>query len=415
MTLRFVLDDSRFWEVRRDSKEVFARWGEGVDVKTRTVSFKNTTAAERELKRLIAKVQSLGYRPAKTTPVTKRRAASTIDKLIAALTKDPDDDEPLAVYGDELLAHHDLRGELAALVAAGRQSQVLRFVRAHEKELFGAAASDLEARHVTQLEWAPGFLRRAVVHEPTTPGDSLERVTKTLLASKAGELLRGLHFDFSRTGWSEVLKATTHSGHPELIVDLKFCPCDWSKVDLEEVDSGDFGDQWSALPQLRDLHLVASAGSLGVLKMPELRSFSRRGGGFCAADVRSLKAAQLPRLQKLELGFQVESRCSVDEVLLAAFKLNSPIEHLALRQLRLSTKAIEALAGSAQLKRLKTLDLSDALVTEKSAQVLLDAAEAFEHVRQFAPPWLPDPEGNREEPVQTELNNQVDYVDVWEA
>ena len=48
-------------------------------------------------------------------------------------------------------------------------------------------------------------------------------------------------------------------------------------------------------------------------------------------------------------------------------------------------------------------------------QVLHDNLEAFEHLAQFAPPWLPDVEGNREEQVQTGLRTQQDYVDVWEG
>ena len=386
---------------------MFARWGRGADVKTRTVSFKNSTAAQRELKRLISQVESLGYRPQRS------HRASTVDKLIAALVADPEDDSPLEVYGDELLTVGDVRGELAALVRGGRQTQALKLVRERGADLFGAALRDVEARHVTDLEWAPGFLRRATLHEGPGRGDAMERVARALLASKAGELVRGLHLDVARGGWAPALKALTHSGHPELLVDLKFCPCDWGKVELENVDSGDFGEQWAGLPQLRTLHLVASAGSLGVLELPQLRELSRRGGGFCQADVRSLKAAKLPRLERLELGFQVDSRVAVDDVLLATFKLGAPLQHLALRQLRLSKKALEALLASPLLARLKTLDLSDALVGEAQAQVLLDARDSLEHLEQLAPPWLPDDEGNREEQLQTELPNQQDYVDVW--
>lgn len=395
--MRFVSPDGSFWEVTLTGKTVHARWGRAESVKTRTAPFKTVALAKVELEQLVKKVKSLGYR-------LEERPSG----IAEALRAKPGDDSPLIVHADELLADGDLRGELAALVTRGLTKELGRFLRSNAPALFGAAEADVHDGSAGDLVWAPGFVREVTLSTAdTTDAGELIAVTKRFLSAPVAEFIRELNFGLSYESWAGVARQVTRAKHPELINALRFDAFDHADVALEDVDAGDFDELWPRLPELRELRIVAGAMDPGELVLPELRFFSRLGGGFSAREVRALTTARWPRLERLELGFTEESGGDITALLAWIWKTPS-IKHLALRDLELSQEQVEFLLDSELLPKLRTLDLSDVLLDEDAAEQLRDGAEQLAHLKRFSSPSLFDEEGDPTMPVfEDELENLV--------
>lgn len=396
--MRFVSPDGSFWEVTLTGKTVHARWGKGARVKTRTAPFKSVALAKAELEQLVKKVKRLGYR-------LEGKPAGVAE----ALRANPDDDSPLAVHGDELVAEGDLRGELAALVTRGMTKELGRFLRANASALFGAAEGDVHEGSAAELIWAPGFVREVTISTAdTTDADELIAVTRRFLSAPVAEFVRELNFGLSYDSWAAAARQVTKGKHPELVNALRFDAFDHQGVVFEDVNAGDFDEVWPRLPELRVLKIAAGAMDPGELVLPELRFFSRLGGGFSARELRAITIARWPKLERLELGFTEESGGDVNALLAWAWK-TPKLAHLALRDLELSAEQAELLLDSDLLPKLRTLDLSDVVVDENVAEQLRDGAERLAHLKRFSSPSLCDEEGDPTMPVfEDELENLVD-------
>ena len=396
--MRFVLPDGAFWEVTLAGKTVHARWGKGSVVKTRTAPFKTVAAARRELEAVVQKVKSLGYGPEKQ-----------LEGIAAALRARPDDDSPLIVHADELLSQNDLRGELAALVARGKKAELRKFLLANATALFGAAEEDVHEGHSGELVWAPGFVREVTFTTPyTADAGELVAVTKRFLAAPVAQFVREVNFGLSYESWGAAAEQVTRAQHPELVNALRFDAFDAQEVALADIDAGDFTEVWARLPELREFKVCAGAMEPGELVLPELRSFSRLGGGFSSSELRALATARWPRLERLELGFQEESGGDPGVLLTAILQKFGSLQHLALRDLTLSPDQVEALLDSDLLPRLRTLDLADVVLDEEAAEVLSDGAEQLAHLARLSSPFLTDEEGAPTVPVLEDLENLVD-------
>ncbi len=395
--MRFVSPDGSFWEVSLTGKTVHARWGRAESVKTRTAPFKTIALAKAELEQLVKKVKKLGYR-------LEGKPAGVAE----ALRANPDDDSPLVVHGDELVAEGDLRGELATLVTRGLTKELGRFLQANATALFGAAEGDVHEGSAGDLVWAPGFVRQVTISTAdTTDAAELIAVTRRFLSAPVAEFIRELNFGLSYDSWSLAARQVTRAKHPELVNALRFDAFDHEAIVFEDVDAGDFDELWPRLPELRELKIAAGAMDPGELVLPELRFFSRIGGGFTAREVRAITTARWPKLDRLELGFARESGDEVS-ALLSWLGRAPALAHLALRGVELSEDQVELLLDSEALPRLRTLDLSDVLVDEDAAERLRDGAEALAHLKRFSSPSLFDEEGDPTMPVfEDELDNLV--------
>jgi hypothetical protein len=398
--MRYVSLDGSFWEVTLSGKVVHARWGKGAKVKTRTAPFKTALLARRELDALVEKVTSLGYR------LEESRGG-----IAEALRARPEDDSPLIVYADELLSQGDLRGELAALVARGKRAALGRFLRANAAALFEKAENDVHEGSAGELVWAPGFVREVTLSAPdTSDANELVAVTRRFLSAPVAEFVRELNFGLSYEHWSAAAEQVTRARHPELITALRFDAFDPHEVTLDEVDAGDFGELWARLPELRELKICAGSMNPGELVSPELRSFSRLGGGFTGTEVRALTQARWPKLERLELGFEPEGGADPGLLLPWALQEFPGLRHLALHAVALSVDQVEELIDSDLIPRLRTLDLADVVVDEDGAELLRDGAENLAHLERLSSPWLADEEGQPTMPVLEELENLVDDV-----
>lgn len=396
--MRYLSPDGSFWEVTLTGKTVHARWGKGAKVKTRTAPFKTVALAKAELEQLVKKVKSLGYR-------LEGKPAGVAE----ALRANPTDDSPLVVHGDELLAEGDLRGELAALVTRGLTKELGAFLRANAPALFGAAEEDVHEGSAGDLVWAPGFVREVTLTVPSTSdADALTALTRRFLSAPVAEFVRELNFGLSYEGWAEAARQVTKAKHPELVTALRFDAFDHQGVAFADIDAGDFDEVWPRLPELRELKVVAGAMDPGELVLPELRSFSRLGGGFSARELRALTRARWPKLERLELGFSEESGGDVNALLTWLWS-QATLKDLALRDLELTQEQVELMLDSDLLPKLRTLDLSDVYVDEAAAEQLRDGAEGLAHLARFSGPSMYDED---DEPLLSvfddELENLVD-------
>ncbi len=393
--MRFVQPDGAFWEVALTGKIVHARWGKGDAVKTRTAPFKSVAEAKAELNAVIKKVKSLGY-----------RAEEKPKGIAEALRADPYDDSPLIVYADELLSRGDLRGELASLVARGRKPELGRFLLANASALFEKAENDVHEGFADELLWAPGFIREATLKVSSSSDvDELVAVTRRFLSAPVAEFIRELNFGFG--SWSEVAEEVTRARHPELVTALRFNAFDPSELE-EEFHAGDFGEVWPKLPELRELMVHAKSMDPGELVLPELRHFSRLGGGLSSSEVRSITKAHWPKLDSLELGFDSEHQEDVSRLLTWLFQKPLSLTALALRELTLSADQVDALLDSALLPKLVALDLTEVLLDEDAAERLTDGAEKLAHLERLSSPWLIGEEGDATVPVLEDLDNLVE-------
>lgn len=393
--MRYVAPGGGFWEVSLVGKVVHARWGKGASVKTRTAPFTTVALAKHELEALVKKVGALGYLPEeKPTGIAE------------VLRAHPGDDSPLIVYGDELLSQGDLRGEVAALVNRGKKGELGRFLLAHAAALFGVAEHDVHQGHAGDLVWAPGFVKEATLFAPDTSDvNELVAVTRRFLRAPVAEFVRELNFGVSWENWGAAALQVTHAKHPELITALRFDAFDPHEIALADIDAGDFSDVWARLPELREFKVCAGVMDPGELVLPELRTFSRLGGGFTAREVRALTRAKWPKLERLELGFDED----VPDLLLAwLFQKPQTVKHLALRGLSLSAEQVEALIDSALLSQLRSLDLSDVLVDDDAAELLQDGAEDLAHLERLSSPWYMDELGEPTMPALDDLENLVE-------
>lgn len=400
--VRYVSVDGSFWEVSLVGKVVHARWGKGARVKTREAPFKTVALAKRELDALVMKVEKLGYR-------REGKPAGVAESLRAR----PDDDSPLIVHGDELLAQGDPRGEVAALVTGGKPGHLRQFLLANAAALFGAAESDVHEGHAGDLVWAPGFVREVTLSAPdTSDARELVAVTKRFMSAPVAEFVREVNFGISYESWAAAAEQVTRAKHPELVNALRFDAFDPQEVMVSDIDAGDFSEVWARLPELRELKVLAGSMQPGELSLPALRTFSRTGGGFSGSEVRSITHAHWPKLERLELGFERELG-SAAPVLAWLFQEPQTLKHLALRGLELGADEVEALLDSQLLRKLRTLDLSEVTLDEEAAELLSDGAESFAHLTRLASPWFADEEGVPTMPVLEGLENLVD--DAYDA
>jgi hypothetical protein len=396
--VRYVSPEGGFWEVRLVGKVVHARWGKGTAVKTREAPFKTVALAKAELAALVHKVTKLGYRLEGAKPVG----------VADALRARPFDDSPLIVHGDELLLEGDLRGEVAALVGRNKVSELGRFLLANARALFGASEQDVHRGFAGDFVWAPGFVREVTLSAPDTGDvDALVAVTKRFFAAPVAEFVREVNFGPSYESWGAAARQVTRARHPELITALRFNAFERNDVALEDLNAGDFRDVWWRLPELRELRVCAGSMEQGELVFPELRFFSRTGG-LDLSEMRAITQAKWPKLERLELGFELDDGDEASLVLDWLFHKPQTIKHLALRGLTLSSDQVQTLVDSELIAKLRTLDLGEVLLDDEGAEVLSDGAENFGQLERFSGPWLLGEDGDPTMPVLADLDNLVE-------
>lgn len=390
----------------RSGSHVCLSWGE-VDGGAKELEREQPSVADAETKvaELIAKQVDAGYveieAPAETLDLhgidrmleITDAPVLTVEAIAPTLTfasspalelecwKAPDDPAPWSVYGDWLIARGDVRGELAALRRARKEHDTLRLVATHYNGLFGEHARVLRDS-VQALRWRHGFPHRARLealdHETTSL--SIDRYVRGFLASPIAmfvdTLELGLASQRSGNDWGPALRAITSSAQAPWFRELAF------DGNPSKTKPG-YLTGWHALPRLERLRFRAGGdGALGTFELPALRTLRYESCGLPETQLASITKARWPSLEHLELWLGAAERGAIQSAaplqpILDGSELPA-LRHLGLCNSDLVERLIPALAESAVLARLRTLDLSRGTLV--SATELVAAAAAFRHL-----------------------------------
>ncbi|HLL24891.1 MAG TPA: hypothetical protein VK427_22310, partial [Kofleriaceae bacterium] len=356
---------NRFIEITQEDTKVTVRGGrivEGRDVPDReqlhVQHFANANAATAGYEARCAAAQIEGARPTEAELV---HAHHTSAELEAECEAAPTWVEPWAIYADWLGAHGDARGEIAALQRAGRSSDAKRVLGAHLRELCGTDSGKLA------FEYRHGFAVACTITVEPDGDDLLEDVMRAVLASPMGRFLEALRFGLAGQGddndWGPTIHTVADSRRGPHVRALRFDHYDHEDSELSWTPFGDFSASWEKLPALEHLHIKSGAGgTLGALRLPQLRTFIRESGGLGAGELDAIIGATWPALEHLEIWFGsshygAEVELSSLRPIFAGTGLPA-LRHLGIVNCELVEIIIPELARSAILPRLVSLDLS---------------------------------------------------------
>lgn len=152
---------------------------------------------------------------------------------------------------------------------------------------------------------------------------------------------------------------------------------------------------WRAAPNLKVLKLQGASGSgaegvscsLAPIDAPRLERFVYESSGLDEAVPLELGATTLPALRHLELWLGVpDYGCSTSVSSLAGILGGAGLPRLrslALKNSEEEDELIEALATSALLPRLESLDLSMGVMSAPTTAALRRHAERFKHLKEL--------------------------------
>jgi uncharacterized protein (TIGR02996 family) len=326
-------------------------------------------------------------------------------ELEARLVAAPDDVAAHLVYSDWLTHAGDPRGELIAVqharAARPDDAQLAAAEKAlldqHGAEWLGLAAAHPKAAivewrlghvHALRLSWEgndaygsgyiePAELLRAVLERPA--GRLLQRVDHELFAS-----------EYSAEG----VIATLGELRPPSLRELSladFSSCALTPGDLNGISwlqCGNLAPLYGALPRLESLEVMGVVELGDRVALPSLKRLAVRTGTLRRAAIAALSASELSSLERLEVWFgsaNYGAEGGVDDLgaLLSGERLPR-LTWLGLMNSEFADELPAALARSALLSRLRELDLSMGIMTERGARALVEHADAFRHLERVS-------------------------------
>jgi uncharacterized protein (TIGR02996 family) len=375
----------------------------------------------------------------------------TNPELERAIEEDLDDDDRWLVYADWLQQQGDPRGELITLQHGGHDEKAEAHLKKHRDELLGplgpviessAAAYQHRDYKVAGLDpqWRNGYLDsiRITAWSEMDSGladdDARERwpileelmpdvddpfgvsdLLRLVAASPSCRFLRDLRFgqttddygplyDKSFDGKPSVLDTLAQLELPALRR-LEFGALDFAHGEMEYSWVA-LGDVSKVLRRHRNLHELVLVGAgetfdahlykeplnpmrlhLGEIDLPELWFFAVRSTDLRRTQLASIRHANWPKLEHLEVWFgAIERRgadCTLDDAVgLIESLATTPadLQYLGLMNCEFADDLIEPLANSAVLGRLSELDLSLGCLSDVGADRLFDHADAFAHL-----------------------------------
>lgn len=304
----------------------------------------------------------------------------------------PNAPEPWLVYADHLEAEGDPRGQIAALARAGKAvdrlvlDQLRGIADADDVEDDERGSEDGGLRFDFGFRF--GFIRHAEIRFARERGIELDLITRRFLAAPVARFVESLRFglaDFEgHNDWAPTLRAVVESAQAERIRELAFDAFTQEDSELSWVSYGDFGGLLARLPRLERLHVCAGGkGSLGALP-PSLKILVRESGGLARGELLEILAAPLPAIEHLELwtgSHHYGGACELSDLARILEARDLPrLRHLGIVDSELTNALIPALAASAILPQLESLDLSRGVATAEAASALVAHARAFRHL-----------------------------------
>jgi uncharacterized protein (TIGR02996 family) len=327
-------------------------------------------------------------RPPLVEPAHRGLVSHHAQHEAACLAAAPDDARPWRVYADWLQGRGDARGELAALLLAGKTGEGLGFLDRQREVLFDAVARHLPLE-VGDFVFRHGFLTRARLRRHPGRSTDLAALTDAFLHRPVARFVTGLRFGLASyaadNDWGPTLAVLAGSALAPQLTWLAFDDFGPEEAELESTPFGDLSRLWSALPSLEHLRVRSGAGGeLGRIEHPGLKTFIRESGGLSSTELSAIVSARWPALEHLALwtgSTQLGAEVSAEALrpLLEGAGLPS-LTHLGLINCERSRELVLVLLGSPLLPRLRSLDLSKGLVSDAEAELLIRNAQRLRHL-----------------------------------
>jgi uncharacterized protein (TIGR02996 family) len=407
---------SKFWEIALEGTSVITRYGRiGADGQSTTKELDSKAEAFKEYDKLIAEKTKKGYEEKGGGDGGAVGDARNPD-LEAAIEKDPYDKDAYAVYGDWLQGQGDPRGELIALMLAGKDKQAQALIEKQTDYFLGPLAEhqdcydpglgnnnsslrfgyvdgkdkEWEALHAKAFHWKFGFIHWArLSHSSYADGEwegKLSDVLELLLRHPSGRFLAEMSFCFNGddneddlTDLLEILGKKAPKTLRKIIIGDNIDQISWYHV-------GNMSKLWKGVPGLASLDIIGGDMNLGTIETPNLRHAMFKSGGLAKAAVKSIATARWPKIEHLDIYFGDENYggdATIKEVqpLLDRTDLES-LAHLGLMnsELPLTEAIVKALPTAKIVRRIKHLDLSCGCLTDELAQQLAGHKDAFAHL-----------------------------------
>ena len=170
-------------------------------------------------------------------------------------------------------------------------------------------------------------------------------------------------------------------------------PAHWTRLLLETPEHEHLGDLEPAYPnltRLRDLVIQSRSMALGAIDLPALGSLELITRGLTVENLRSIRDARWPALERLVLWLGDFDMLGCDITLDDLGWILNGDNLGTVRELGLCGREpadlLERLIEAPILRQLEFLDLAGSFLDDASAQFLLDHADAFAHLKELRVP-----------------------------
>lgn len=386
---------NKFWEIELEDESFTTKWGRiGTAGQETTKDFDSRADAKREYDKLIAEKVKKGYVLVSAGGGDAPPPAKTNPELEAAILASPDDVHAYQVYADWLQANGDLRGELVAIQVALAKSADLA-LQARQNELLTGDSSelfygDLESLVGTgvQVTWRFGFFDtvRISLDYDDAEGADIEALVRAAVSHPSARFLRALTvgmFDYEgENHYERIVKVLAKAGPKPTLRSLFIGDFEYpEETEISWANVGDIGKLWALYPNLEELTLQGAEIGLGKIAAPKLRSLTLRTGGLPVAALKSLTAAELPSLERLEVwtgdeNYGGESTFRDVAPLLTGANLPK-LKHLGVVNCAYVGEVLAALPSAKIMGRITSLDLSKGTLIDEQAAPFFSHGEAF--------------------------------------
>jgi hypothetical protein len=312
------------------------------------------------------------------------------------------DAEAIQVLGDELVEQGDLRGESIAL--AFHDPPAWEAWRdEHDTELLGATLASMIAKEIADVEWRHGLVERVRFYPWPYDYANFTDALGPALTGPALRLLRAVECGALETngdlnGFWDHLPAmlTLHA--------IRVGGATHRHGDEHQISwlgAGHVGLGASIQPNLRELWCRGSWPDFDGLESETLESLTVVSSTLSPDAVRDIVRAPLPCLTRLELATgdgEYGPSAALDDFseLLGGGRFPNLV-HLGICNAPFTNELVPALARSAILPRLRSIDLALGVLDPDGAAALIAVRDRFAHLESIELGDNPIPQAVREE------------------
>lgn len=332
-------------------------------------------------------------------------------ELERAIDSNPEDAAAWSVYADWLQGQGDPRGELIALMTAGKAAQAQALIDSRKDYFLGPLAEHTKTKDHAQRDafvWKNGFIHAAhLTHDSyaaksATPLASvLRQIFEHPSARRLAELYFGFNGDPNEDSLQSLIDVIAEEPRPTL-TKVHFGEYQFAggaavdmagdETEISWYSVGNLANVWQALPSVETV--IVQGGSpesamgggmqLGTLDLPTLRRLEIRSGGLDVDNVRAALTAKLPAIEHFEVWFGTPNyggNATVSEVEPFLARTDLPkLRRLGLRNAMFTDDLVPLLATAPLVKQVRVLDLSLGTLTDDGARALAQHRDAFAHL-----------------------------------